>query len=128
MGEQLKYKEYKTEQSLVLFNIDTFTYCNGAICKLSTDLNFIEVSQEDAELYKQKYYEETLKKEEEEHFGTGNKEEIYENQHGMLKSTKTIKTVFTKSDPMQEIKDFLIEELKDKGYNTKELVQPIIHE
>lgn len=125
------YKEYKATEPRVLLNIDNFEYCSGAICKIDTDIEYIEVSLEEAQYYNEKYQEE-LRKQQEQEFMEASEvmKEIQEEKPVFLKGTKNLKTTSVEepTDPVQRLKNLLKEEIVFKGYNLNNLVKPIIHE
>lgn len=127
----MTYKEYKATESRVLLNIDNFEYCSGAICKVDTDIDYVEVSLEEALYYNEKYQEEVRKQQEQEFMEASEvMEEIQEEKPVLLKGTKSLKATFVEDsvDPVQRLKNLLKEEMVFKGYNLNNLVKPIIHE
>ena len=125
------YKEYKATEPKVLLNINNFEYCSGAICKIDTDINYVEVSLEEALYYNEKYLEELRKQQEQEFMETSEvMEEIQEEKPVLLKGTKSLKATSVEEpvDPVQRLKNLLKEEMVFKGYNLNNLVKPIIHE
>ena len=125
------YKEYKATESRVLLNIDNFKFCSGAICKIDTNIDYVEVSLEEAKYYNEKYQEE-LRKQQEQKFVETNEvmEEIQEEKPVLLKSNKSLKatSIEEPTDSVQRLKNLLKEEMAFNGYNLNNLVKPIIHE
>ena len=127
----MTYKEYKATEPKVLLNIDNFEYCSGAICKIDTDIEYIEVRLEEAQYYNEKYQEELRKQQEQEFVETNEvMEEIQEEKPVLLKGSKGFKATSVEEpvDPVQRLKNLLKEEMVFKGYNLNNLVKPIIHE
>ena len=125
------YKEYKATESRVLLNIDNFEFCNGAICKIDANIDYVEVSLEEAQYYNEKYQEE-LRKQQEQEFMEASEvmEEKQEEKPVLIKGTKSLKTTSVEepADPVQRLKNLLKEEMVFKGYNLNNLVKPIIHD
>lgn len=127
----MTYKEYKATEPKVLLNIDNFEFCSGAICKIDTNIDYVEVSLEEAQYYNEKYQEELKKQQEQEIIQTGEvMEEIQEEKPVLLKSNKSLKTTSVEEPvgSVQRLKNLLKEEMVLNGYNLNNLVKPIIHE
>lgn len=117
----MAYKEYTASEGKVLLNLDDFHYSTITACKLDAYPNLIEVSREDAVYYNQKYQEELMNKEYEEHFGVQEEAPIEEDKP-LLRGTKS-----APKDSLTLARESYIEELTAKGYDVNKFVEPVIH-
>ena len=118
----MKYNEYTASEGKYLLDLNDFTYAKGMMTK--HDLSIIELPEEEAKYFQQKYQEELAKQQEKQEVEEP-VEEVVEEQPMLLKSAKSLKTA---TDPVQRLKNLLKEEMIFKGYNLNNLVKPIIHE
>ena len=96
MGKYI-INEYGASEGMVLFSLNTFNSCIGAMCRADKNPNFIEVRQEDAAKYEQMYL-------------------------------NSIKDILSNDEVgIDNLKQAIINEITNSGYNIKNIVKPIIH-
>ena len=123
----MKYNEYTASEGKYLLDLNDFTYAKEMMTK--HDLSIIELPEEDAKYFQQKYQEE-LAKQQEEQEDEKPVEEVVEEKPILLKGSKSLKTTSIEepTDYVKRLKNLLKEEMVFKGYNLNNLVKPIIHE
>ena len=122
----MKYNEYIANKDKYLLDLNDFTYAKAMMTK--HNLSIIELPEEEARYFQQKYQEE-LAKQQEEQEAEKPVEEVVEEQPTLLKGAKDLRaTAVEPEDPIQRLKNLLKEEMVLKGYNLNNLVEPIIHE
>ena len=109
-------KKYIRTGDKVLLDTDRFNWGTMMIMRDSLSLNLIEVSEEDAEYYYNKYQEAIRSREE-------TVEKQTEEQPVLRKGAKS-----TPIDPLASVRESYLEELAAKGYNITKHVEPIINE
>lgn len=122
----MKYNEYTASEGKYLLDLNDFTYAKGMMTK--HDLSIIELPEEEARYFQQKYQEELSKQQKDAELEEP-VEEVVEEQPILLKGAKGLRaTAVEPEDPIQRLKNLLKEEMVFKGYNLNNLVKPIIHE
>ena len=121
----MKHKEYKATENKVLFDLNTFAYFTAYSCKESRNYDFVELNENEAVYYSEKFKEELEKLE-----SNNEVQEEISDKPVLLKGTKGFKatSVEEPTDPIQRLKNLLKEEMIFKGHDLNNLVKPIIHE
>lgn len=116
----MNYKEYKSTEGKLLFDLDTFV-CNTIVaCDIESNLNLIELPIKLAERYASQY-EKAKKQEEEANIEKYNENlDINDENQNSLEST-------SEEINLEKIKNLCYKDMIARGYDLENKVIPIIY-